>query len=104
MAQLSDLPEPWWDLRPAAPLEDEQREALQAELFRKITPGHILHGRTVSVVARSQARDDVLVAIEDDDTWALVHLTWRSEPEVPPWPMTTTFGSLSDAIDAETPG
>lgn len=101
MVQELDIPEPWWDLRRAAPQEDEQRWVLLAELHREIGPNHLLHGRAVSVVARSQANDDVIVVM-DDKTWAIVHLTWRSAPEVPPWPMTTVFGSLSDAIRAAT--
>lgn len=101
MVQELNIPQPWWDLRRTAPREDEQREVLLAELHREIGPNHLLHGRTVSVVARSQDNDDILVVV-DDKTWAIVHLTWRSAPEVPPWPMTAVFGSLSDAIHAAT--
>lgn len=101
VVQEQDIPEPWWDLRRAAPQEDEQREVLMAELRREIGPNHLLHGRIISVVARSQANDDVLV-VTDDKKWAIVHLTWRSASEVPPWPMTAVFGSLSDAIQAAT--
>jgi hypothetical protein len=95
--QASDLPESWWDLRPHSHREDKQRDILQNELRREVDRGHLLHGRTFAVIARSQAQDDILLAL-DDKKWAIVHLTWQRAPEVPPWPVTTVSDSLSDAI------
>lgn len=91
------LPEAWWDLRADGPVETEQRDALQTELHLEVGAGHTLYGRSFSVIARSQERDDVLIAL-DDNAWAVVHLTWRRARENPPWPATTVFDSLSAAI------
>jgi hypothetical protein len=91
------VPEPWWDLRGADSAEAEQRAVIETEVGRQIQAGHPLHGRKFSVVARSQATDDVLIAL-DDETWAVVHLTWQAN-EVPPWPATTIFSSQTTALD-----
>lgn len=96
------LTEPWWDLRASGPDEARQREALHFELTAEVDPGHVLHGRSFVVVARSQAQDDILIAMEDG-TWALVHVTWRGASETPPWPRTMIFDSLSEAIEASAP-
>jgi hypothetical protein len=93
------FPEPWSDLRDGGPEDDEQREVLQAELAEELSAGHVLHGREFVVVARSEANDDVLVAL-DDGTWALVHLTWRGTPERPPRPATVVFSAVTDAVAA----
>jgi hypothetical protein len=91
------IPEPWWDLRTDGPIEAKQRDALRTELNHEVGAGHPLYGRGYSIIARSQARDDVLIAL-DDNNWAVVHLTWRQAPEDPPWPNTAVFDSLSEAI------
>jgi hypothetical protein len=93
------FPEPWWDLRGSGFTEAEQRDAIQMELEREVAVGHALYGRVFSVVARYQATDDVLIAL-DDETCAVVHLTWRRSHEVPPWPRTTIFDSLVAAIES----
>jgi hypothetical protein len=53
------------------------------------------------VVARSLARDDVIVAIDPDEV-AIVHLTYNARPETPPWPRTqflATPKELDDEIE-----
>jgi hypothetical protein len=52
------------------------------------------------VVARSEAGDDILVRLDDDGTWALVHLTWRRARERTQWPRTVIFSTLVDAAAA----
>ncbi|MFI5927476.1 hypothetical protein ACIA3K_16000 [Micromonospora sp. NPDC051543] len=86
------LADPWWDLRGDDPRERQQRQALHAELLVEVAPGHPLHGQPTTVVARSQASDDILVQLPE--RWALVHLTWRAAPETPPWPKTTFYDTL----------
>jgi hypothetical protein len=93
------FPEPWSDLRDGDPENDEQREALRAELAEELSAGHVLHDRELIIVARSEANDDVLVAL-DDGTWALVHLTWRGTAERAPWPTTVVFSAVMDAVAA----
>jgi hypothetical protein len=94
------FPQPWSDLRGGGHGEDKQREVLHVELSAELVVGHVLYGRAFSIIARSEARDDVVITLEDDLTWALVHLTWRGTPERPPWPLTVFFPTLKDAVDA----
>ncbi|WP_422739446.1 hypothetical protein ACN263_09550 [Micromonospora sp. WMMD729] len=86
------LGDSWWDLQGDTALELRQRQALHAELLVEVAPGHPLHGQPVSIVARSQASDDILVQLPE--RWALVHLTWKAAPETPPWPKTTFYDTL----------
>ncbi len=78
---------PWRDLRGTDPADVAQREVLAAELAAEVSPGHPLHGEDVTVTGKSQATDDIVVQLADG-SWAVVHLTWRSSAENPPWPWT----------------
>jgi hypothetical protein len=81
------LPEPWTE-------PDTQRaQALERELQREISPGHPLAGCQPRAIAACTGCDNVLFAL-DNDTWALVHLTWTGTVETPPWPRTTQIGSF----------
>lgn len=94
------LPEPWSDLRGEGPEEQAQRETLRTELVKELSAGHALHGRAFSVAARSDAKDEILIVLDDDEMWALVHLTWRGTAERPPWPQTIVFSTIADAVTA----
>jgi hypothetical protein len=90
---------PWWDLRAGGLDEERQRDALHTELEAELPQGHPLHGSSLAVIARSTARDDILVS-SGDGRWAIVHLTWRGAVERLPWPNATLFDSLHDAVEA----
>ncbi|SDZ43224.1 hypothetical protein SAMN05444365_1164 [Micromonospora pattaloongensis] len=92
------ITDPWWDLRNPGESEQEQVHAITNEMLRETSPGHALHGMPFAVVGRSDARDDVLLKV--DDRWALVHLTWSGKSEVPPWPTCVMFDSASDTQQA----
>ncbi|MET8198333.1 hypothetical protein [Micromonospora taraxaci] len=89
--------DPWWDLRRGGPTEQQQREALHAELLTEVAAGHPLHNRTVRVIGRSRASDDIVVELTSGG-WAQVHLTWKCSPERPPWP-SVTFYSTVEALE-----
>jgi hypothetical protein len=85
--------EPWWDLRGTGEREVKQRTALQAQLDRELDPSHPLAPRPRTVIARSDANDDIAVDLGGDEV-GIVHLTWTSEPpERPPFPRTTIMRS-----------
>ncbi len=88
---VRDWPEPW------VPVTDEsQQSALPAELVRELSPGHVLAGAALRVLARSEAADEVLFEVEGRDfRLAEVHLTWRGEMD-PRWPRTAVFPDLAD--------
>ena len=70
---------------------------LEREARAEVGDGHELWGRGLVAVARCQGCDHVLFRV-DDGTWAIVHLTWSSHTEPPPWPSTIRLGSFN-AVD-----
>ncbi|MBV9926792.1 MAG: hypothetical protein JOZ96_17365 [Acidobacteria bacterium] len=76
--ELRDLPEGWY------PASEQDESRLADELRRELTPGHLLYGRPVRVIAhRNGATDDILVAHRDQPgRFTVVHLTWRGGPEI----------------------
>ncbi|MEV6373745.1 hypothetical protein [Micromonospora musae] len=86
----------WWDLRLDGPVEREQRQALHQELLTEVAAGHPLHHRTVIVVAKSEASDDIVVHLPATTEWARVHLTWKGSAETPPWPKTKFYDTVED--------
>lgn len=92
------LIDPWRDLRNPGEPEQQQVQAVTNELLREASPGHPLYGIAFTVIGRSEARDDVLLKV--DDRWALVHLTWSGKSEVPPWPTCVVFDSASEVEQA----
>ena len=78
------------------------RRQLTAECNRELGPGHELHGRIQTAVARCSACDDVVFRLKRDAGFAVVHLTWSARGETPPWPRATvlpTFLALESVMD-----
>lgn len=87
LSASSGLREPWY--RPSP----EQMAALKREAVIEISPVHQLYGRSLTSVARCEACDDVLFRL-DDETWAIVHLTWTGRTEQPPRPVAQRLGGF----------
>jgi hypothetical protein len=86
MSDPGSLPDGWLALTElAAPVEREARA--------EISDGHELWGRGLVAVAQCRRCDDVLFQV-DDDTWAIVHLTWSGHAEPTPWPSTVRLGGF----------
>jgi hypothetical protein len=101
MASIEPLlpPEPWVRVTD----ETAASAKLVAELLRELAVHHVLHARPLHAVARCSGCDDVVFRLEDDGTFAIVHLTWSGHRESPPWPGTTvlpTFIALESVLDA----
>ncbi|MFS8103557.1 hypothetical protein LFM09_41185 [Lentzea alba] len=79
---LGPLPRLW-----AFIAHSETQAALDAQLRTEVADGHPLVGKTVAAIARCDRCDDVLYSVEEDPAWfTVVHLTWQSVPDRPPWP------------------
>ncbi|HEX2842622.1 hypothetical protein [Hyphomicrobium sp.] len=99
MAFTFDWLDPWY------PIDDATTQtALEAQLRREISSGHVLYGETAQLIARRSDTDDALFQLEGARV-AEVHLTWRKSPEPDPrWPATAIFSSLDEwARDAMAP-
>jgi hypothetical protein len=70
------FPPPWFELTGA------HRDGIQAEYDREITRAHLLHGRAGRVIGKSDAGDDVVVALSGGE-FAIVHLTWVERERLP---------------------
>ena len=79
------LPEGWEPV-PATAFVDELR--------RELAPVHVLHGRTVTAVARRCDSDDVAFLV-DGARLCVVHLTWRVETQ-PEWPCAMFIDTLDE--------
>ena len=80
-------PDGWEQLAP------DERQALEAELRREVTPGHLLYSADVTALARRNDCDDVLFSLNGSASVAVVHLSYGKELEGL-WPHTQLFSSL----------
>jgi len=93
-AQLADaaLPPGWKLCSPAEGL------ALAAQLRREVRPGHALHQASFIALAKRGSCEDVLFAIEADQTnalsLALVRLTWHVPRHTGSFPWAERFTSV----------
>ena len=69
------------------------------EIELELSPDHELARQIVRVEARFGPSDDVVVSLVDG-TFALVHPTWTSHVEQPPWPDSTRLGDAAAAAEA----
>ena len=71
---------------------------MTSELCREVRDGHVLYGREMRTLARSERQDDVLYEdIETGELW-VVHLTWPHN-DSPPWPMVRKITDLTELAD-----
>lgn len=85
--------EPW------SPVATEaHRTKLEAELQKEVAAGHVLHGRGVRALAVRADQDDVLFVVSDPEQLAVVHLSYSSGADHPPWPTTTLFDAVSQFV------
>ena len=87
-------------LKPWQALSAEHSAAINEQLQRELSPGHVLYGLDATAVAMSGARDDVLFEVAGHkNPLAHVHLTWSRSPiKEPRWPATQFFASWEDWV------
>jgi hypothetical protein len=83
----TDFREPW---RRA---EGESARAFEDEAAAEIADGHELHGLDLTAIAKCEGCDCVVYR-GSNGTFAIVHLSWTTRRETPPWPRTTRLGSF----------
>jgi hypothetical protein len=122
VVELADLPLGWYAYR-SAPNQEWQRTmsksipdnlewlapwvevadgiGLEAILRREIADGHPLYDLPAVAVGRRIDCDDVVFRVEHPSfRLAVVHLTWRRQPESDPtWPQTVLFANWDDWIE-----
>lgn len=65
-----------------SPWHETEDESLKEELHKELSKGHVLYGKKVKASARRSDMDDVLFElIDDENQYAVVHLTWSRKAE-----------------------
>ncbi len=69
--------------------EPDWAASILAEFHREMTPGHLLHGRRVELLAAREGNDDVLFGhVDEPGRFTVIHLTWCGREEIDanhPW-------------------
>ncbi|QPB83470.1 hypothetical protein CWC22_010920 [Pseudoalteromonas rubra] len=82
--------DPWWHLKQCA-----IKDAIQRELACEVGPEHPLWQCELSVIAKSEANDDVIVQL-GDGRFACIHLTWSGKIDSQPdqFPSSMIFDNI----------
>jgi hypothetical protein len=84
--------EPWWSTEEQG---QDFCETFRRQLELELSPGHELYGVPLRLIGRHGGSDDALFEFLDGSgRVAVVHLTWKRGPEVPPWPHSVVYQSL----------
>lgn len=91
------LPDGWYRS------DSERAAAFAAELALEVSPGHLLFGKDIEVVAHREGTDDILCRhTRDCNRFTVVHLSWIRRAEVAPhFPTIEVDGSLGDFYEYE---
>ncbi|NKF52643.1 hypothetical protein G3R49_18970 [Shewanella sp. WXL01] len=80
--------EPWSDINE---YPESHKNKLSFEAKTEIDIGHILFGKELSVITKREDCDEILILSGSNKY--IVHLTWSSNKESPPYPNTVKFDS-----------
>lgn len=83
--------EPWSGI---SEYPEGHQAALEKELERELSGGHILFGLSSSVIAKREDRDDIL--IQNELGYFVVHLTWSGKAESDNYPISDLFATLEE--------
>lgn len=84
---MAELREPWFQP------DGARAKAVEREAKLEAGPQHELWGRTFKAIACCEGCDRVAFQL-DDETRAIVHLTWSGRTEPDPWPTTERLGGF----------
>ena len=74
-------------------------DGMNAELQKEVPPQHILHGRSAEAIGHRIDCDDVLFVLEDN-TLAVVHLTWSGKQDQnPQFPWTVRYQTVGEFVE-----
>lgn len=76
-----------------------ERLAVEAQLARELSEGHVLFGRKVEAIGRRSDNDEVVFWLSDRAELAVVHLTWSRTSERLPWPWAVIYDGATSFID-----
>ncbi|MGE3303988.1 MAG: hypothetical protein AB7M12_12850 [Hyphomonadaceae bacterium] len=74
-------------------VSEAESAALAVALSRALAPGHILHARRFTPIARREDQEDVLLLMDDGEV-AEMHMSWAGAPATPEFPGALLFIDL----------
>lgn len=83
--------EPWCSVSQS---EERFKESWNKQLQIELSPGHVLFGVPVKLIARGNGDDALFEFLDGSGRAADVHLTWKKGPEKSPLPGTAIYASL----------
>ena len=83
--------EPWCSVYQS---EERFKESWNKQLQIELSPGHVLYGVPVKLIARGNGDDALFEFLDGSGRVADVHLTWGKGPEKAPLPGTAIYVSL----------
>lgn len=83
-------------LEPWQAVSESEATQLETELRRELAPGHAIFGRRATAVGARRDCDDVLFELLDPAQLAVVHLSYATHPDRPPWPSTELYSDFAD--------
>ena len=87
-------------LEPWSPINDSKTCVnIERQLYREIGKEHLLFKKPMRVIGRSQEKDEFLFEYGLSTQLAVVHLTFRSKPENPPFPTTDMYKDIIEFIE-----
>lgn len=91
---------------PWEPVSGSSAASLETELARELSSGHTLFGIKATVLGKRADNDDVLLSlVKGPSLFAVVHLTWKGQPEVDTrFPATSLFKSAEEAMGSDCTG
>jgi len=76
-------------------MNERNIQSLMNELKLELSDNHILQNKSVELIARKTNNDDIVLELEDESI-AVVHLTWKSKKEDGKYPLTRTYNCKLD--------
>ena len=83
--------DPYWSV---LEMDEKMIKGLLRQLKTEMPKDHVLKKRTYQLLARDQRNDDIILQL-DDQSIAVVHLTWKQGREISGFPRTRIYPSAS---------
>ncbi|MCX4165708.1 MULTISPECIES: hypothetical protein [Paraburkholderia] len=88
--------EPWWSTQN---MDESFHANFARQLGLEISPGHEMFGVRGQLIGRGQGDDALFELLDGSGRVAVVHLTWASSKQQPPWPITTIYANMGEWVE-----
>jgi hypothetical protein len=89
--------DPYWG---AMEMEENSIQVLMEELKLELPDNHLLQNMNPELIARKTNNDDIILEL-DNETIAVIHLTWESKKQLEGYPVTRIYNNKIDFWNKE---